>query len=137
MTIFHSYVSLPEGTIKIIKHQFWMIFKVDDQKCLVQFGVLSSHDCGCYYEKLTSPWHRRCCSSKFGDPTLAFAPTIDGVELTAHPLDLLKRQKLVVFFWGPCGHITSYMMLHGLCMGYRIYRMLVPPFTTRWCRPKE
>jgi hypothetical protein len=100
MVIFHSYVSLPEGTIKIIKHQFWMIFKVDDQKCLVQFGVLSSHDCGCYYEKLTSPWHRRCCSSKFGDPTLAFAPTIDGVELTAHPLDLLKRQKLVVFFGG-------------------------------------
>ena len=37
------------------------------------------------------------------------------------------------FFGGPCGHITSYMMLHGLCMGYRIYRMLVPPFTTRWC----
>lgn len=36
----------------------------------------------------------RCCSSKFGDPTLAFAPTIDGVELTAHPLDLLKRQKV-------------------------------------------
>ena len=74
------------------------------------FGVLSSHDCGCYYEKLTSPWHRRCCSSKFGDPTLAFAPAIDGVELTAHPLDLLKRQKLVAFF----GAMWTYHQLYDV-----------------------
>ena len=41
------------------------------------------------------------------------------------------------FFWGPCGHITSYMMLHGLCMGYRIYRMLVPPIYYKVVPPQR
>lgn len=38
--------------------------------------------------------HGRCCEDMMAAPGIPWAPTIDGVELSDHPLQLLKQQKV-------------------------------------------
>ena len=38
--------------------------------------------------------HGQCCGHLFAKAFIPWAPTIDGVELTAHPFDLLKEDKV-------------------------------------------
>lgn len=42
---------------------------------------------------MTDYWHR-CCSNLTGNPWVPWSPAIDGVEMTAHPVDLLKQEKV-------------------------------------------
>ena len=47
----------------------------------------------CHVLRCASLCFRCCNESLLGDPFIPWAPAIDGVELQAHPLDLLLEEK--------------------------------------------
>jgi len=62
--------------------------KCVDVDCLINLS--SEEILGAY---LAIP-NGRCCSNLTGNPWVPWSPAIDGVEMTAHPVDLLKQEKV-------------------------------------------